>query len=150
MELVSCDPDGSAEIKHLVTFRQDVLASEIEITNLSDSPLVLGGSVISHLKVSTPDATYAVGLEGSNFSSRDSIGSSNFSITPPESSQKNSENAKSFIDLFSRREKEPEDDDDGEEKDNYAQLTEKMSRIYTSAPRVFTIIDRVLTDMHHH
>ena len=30
---------------------------------------------------------------------------------------------------------------EGEENNNYKHLTEKMSRIYTSAPRNFTIID---------
>ncbi|CAI9778846.1 unnamed protein product [Fraxinus pennsylvanica] len=31
---------------------------------------------------------------------------------------------------------------EGEEKDNYKHLTDEMSRIYTSAPRKFTVIDR--------
>ncbi|OMO98952.1 hypothetical protein COLO4_13608 [Corchorus olitorius] len=32
---------------------------------------------------------------------------------------------------------------EGEEDDGYKQLDEQMSRIYTSAPRFFTVIDRV-------
>ncbi|KAF6154064.1 hypothetical protein GIB67_018986, partial [Kingdonia uniflora] len=52
---------------------------------------------------------------------------SDFSIIPPDLRRGNS---------IKIRENE------GEEEDNYAQLTDKMSRIYTSAPRKFTIIDR--------
>ncbi|CAA6653788.1 unnamed protein product [Spirodela intermedia] len=157
VELVSCDPDGRAEVKHLVTFQQDLLASDLAITNRSGSPLRLVGSIVSHLKVSTPDATYAVGLEGSNYRSRPPLGS-NFSIVPPGFSLRRpsdggkSWGSKALLGFFSTvgqntealgtsGEEEPEESS-GEEDDNYTQLTEKMSRIYTSAPRVFTIIDR--------
>lgn len=33
---------------------------------------------------------------------------------------------------------------EGEEEDNYNQLSSEMSRIYTSAPRNLTVIDRVI------
>lgn len=158
---MSCDPDGRAEVKHLVTFQQDLLASDLAITNRSGSPLRLVGSIVSHLKVSTPDATYAVGLEGSNYRSRSPL-SSNFSIVPPGFGKRRpsdggqSWGSKGLLGFFSNvgqnaeelgtsGEEEPEESA-GEEEDNYSQLTEKMSRIYTSAPRVFTIIDRVMID----
>lgn len=39
-------------------------------------------------------------------------------------------------------ERDYEEESEGEEEDNYAQMTERMSRIYTSTPRRFTVIDR--------
>lgn len=123
------------EAKFLVTLDQDSISSELIVANTkSSSAIEMSGSFISHLKVSTPDATYAVGLQGSNYHSKKPI-SSEFSIIPPS--------------LWTPNEKEEEEgssteESEGEEDDDYAHMTEKMSRIYTSAPRQFTIIDRVI------
>ncbi|XP_078436003.1 NDH-dependent cyclic electron flow 5 [Wolffia australiana] len=151
VELVSCDPNGDAEMKHLVTFRQDLLASEFEITNRGGSHLTMEGSMVSHLKVSTPDAAYAVGLEGSSFHRCPPLGGSKAFIIPPAvtkglaADDKKTLIANAVLGFFSggrTRAEEDIDENEGEETDNYAQLTERMSRIYTTAPRVFTIIDR--------
>lgn len=124
------------EAKCLVTLDQDSISSELIVANSKSSAAIeMSGSFISHLKVSTPDATYAVGLQGSNYHSKKPI-SSEFSIIPPSASTR-----RGYSDSLSTpNEKEEE----GEEDDDYAHMTEKMSRIYTSAPRQFTIIDRVI------
>ncbi|CAK9155753.1 unnamed protein product [Ilex paraguariensis] len=150
------------EVKHIVTLQQDLLSSEIVISNSQPTSLCLRGSVISHLIVSTPEATYAVGLEGSDFFSRPPVWS-NFSIIPPDFDKRKGLGSKNlwdpmaFRELLSgwggvrdqnnaddveRIEKATDEELEGEEKENYKNLTEKMSRIYTSAPRNFTIIDR--------
>ncbi|KAG6505098.1 protein NDH-DEPENDENT CYCLIC ELECTRON FLOW 5-like [Zingiber officinale] len=133
VELLSLSPHSMVEAKFLVTLDQDSISSELIVANTkSSSAIEMSGSFISHLKVSTPDATYAVGLQGSNYHSKKPI-SSEFSIIPPS--------------LWTPNEKEEEEgssteESEGEEDDDYAHMTEKMSRIYTSAPRQFTIIDR--------
>ncbi|KAK3017427.1 hypothetical protein RJ639_007585 [Escallonia herrerae] len=157
VELISNSLEDKVEVKHIVTLQGDALSSEIVITNSKPTPLSLMGSVMSHLAVSTPEATYAMGLERSNFFTRPPVLSS-FSIIPPDFSQKkDSGSNKSWVpmafkellsSLDSRNQKidgiESENDEEleGEEDDNYKHLTEKMSRIYTSTPRSFTIIDR--------
>ncbi|MQM04671.1 hypothetical protein Taro_037477 [Colocasia esculenta] len=167
VELESVDPEGKAEMKYLVTLQEDLLASELTVT-----------AVITQLKVSTPDATYAVGLEGSDYRSQPPI-SSGVSIIPPGFSRKEPSisgsrrpwgqkalqgllvgthvrglhprvsvvphqlfSGWSRGDAGAQGEGEEAEGSEGEEDDNYHQLTEKMSRIYTSAPREFTIIDR--------
>ncbi|KAF9591246.1 hypothetical protein IFM89_003197 [Coptis chinensis] len=150
-ELVSRNSEDMVEVKHIVTLHPDVLSSEVVITNYRSSALQVTGSLLSHLSVSTPDATYAVGLEGSNYFSKPPF-VSDYTIIPPVSE---SRTTGAFQGLFSSRGKndqngaaelnkntETEEELEGEEKDNYAQLTEEMSRIYTSAPRQFTFIDR--------
>lgn len=122
----------------------------------------MSGSVISHLKVSTPDATYAVGLQGSNYRSKQPM-MSEFSIVLPDTSRKGTTNSsqslaqKALQSLFSREEIVDEKDNEpinegfqieeseGEEDDDYAHMTERMSRIYSNVPREFTIIDRVMS-----
>ncbi|XVF42085.1 hypothetical protein PTKIN_Ptkin01aG0331700 [Pterospermum kingtungense] len=104
-------------------------------------------SVISHLTVSSPEATYALGLEGSNFLSIPPF-LLNFGIIPPDLDQEND----SYISqlwtqmelrrFFSEPERKNREGMEGEEEDDYKQLNEQMGRIYTSAPRFFTVIDR--------
>ena len=144
------------EVKCLVTLHQDLLGSEFTINNTKSSSIQLSGSVISHLKVSTPDATYAVGLQGSNYRSKQPM-MSEFSIVLPDTSRKGTSNSgqslpqKALQSLFSRQEIENEnegfkiEESEGEEDDDYAHMTERMSRIYSNAPREFTIIDRVMS-----
>ncbi|KAF9587473.1 hypothetical protein IFM89_003412 [Coptis chinensis] len=153
VELVSRNSDDMVEVKHIVTLHPDVLSSEVVITNYRSSALEVTGSLLSHLSMSTPDATYAVGLDGSNYFSKTPF-VSDYTIIPPVSESKTTG---AFQGLFSSRGKkdqnsaaelnkntETEEELEGQEKDNYGQLTEEMSRIYTSAPREFTFIDRVL------
>ncbi|GKV52336.1 hypothetical protein SLEP1_g58925 [Rubroshorea leprosula] len=161
VELISSKTENMVEARHILTLREDVLSLEIVISNLSSSPLQWTGTTISHLTVSSPDATYAVGLEGSNFLSIPPF-LSNFSLVPPEFKQKkdsglgrfwgqitgngflsswNSRNQKNISET-ERRKRRPEEEMEGEEDDNYKQLNEEISRIYTSAPTYFTVIDR--------
>ncbi|CAH2033469.1 unnamed protein product [Thlaspi arvense] len=117
--------DKEVEMKQIVTLRGDTLSVELCVTNNGISPIRLEGcSLVSYLTVSTPEATYAVGLEGSDFVE-----------------------TKPFLPRFGVVQDEEEEDEDesgfcGEEESNYKQLNEEMSRIYTCAPRSFTVIDR--------
>lgn len=151
VELRCRDSETTIEFIHTVTLRPDVLVSEVVVSNTSSSPLQLEGSFMSHLVVSTPDATFAVGLEGSDYYSKPPL-VSDFSIIPPEVSKPKgvfqgllpnwgNGGQEGVVESNSNIDK-TEEQIQGEEKDNYASLTEKMSRIYTSAPRDFTIIDR--------
>ncbi|XP_072987182.1 protein NDH-DEPENDENT CYCLIC ELECTRON FLOW 5 [Typha latifolia] len=155
VELVSVAPQSMIEVRYLVTLQRDLLASEFTITNLKSSSLQLSGSIMNHLKVSTPDATYAVGLQGSNYRSQQPV-MSEFSIIPPDYYESRSPTTnQSWTEktleglLFSTRKKKGDmkdeafgDGSEGEEDDDYSQMTEKLCRIYTSAPREFTVIDR--------
>lgn len=114
------------EMKQIITLRGDTLSIELCVTNKGVSPISIKGcSLVSYLTVSTPEATYAVGLEGSDFVEK----------TP-------------FLPRFGLVQGEEEEEDkyglSGEEESNYKQLSEEMSRIYTLAPSSFTIIDRVI------
>lgn len=153
VELISCDSKRMAEIKYILTLQEQTLSSEIVVSNnCLSSSVQLRGSIIDHLIVSTPDATYAIGLEGSSFYNRPPI-LSNFAIIPPDLDQEQSfwnvmENfpVKRFLHAHGEaatRKYEGKEDTEGEEEDNYKQLTEEMSLIYTCAPTYLTIIDRV-------
>ncbi|KAI0507303.1 hypothetical protein KFK09_013425 [Dendrobium nobile] len=114
---------------------------------------------MSHLTVSTPDATYAVGLQGSNYSKK--AKSSEFSIIPPtDLSNVQSSSAffrslalKGFDGLFSvwgttkQQDGEKEEEEEKEECNDYFQMNEISSRIYTSTPAEFTVIDRVMISL---
>ncbi|KAH7571717.1 hypothetical protein ACOSP7_014501 [Xanthoceras sorbifolium] len=158
VELISRDTEDMVEIKNIVNLQESCLSSELVVSNFKSSPLQLTGCVISHLTVSTPEAIYAVGLEGSDFFNRSPL-SPDFLIIPPDISQENMIN---ISQLWSQmrflsgtgvgsEEKgdelegglgETEEEMEGEESDNYKQLNEEMSRIYTSAPTFLTLIDR--------
>ncbi|GMI79248.1 NDH-dependent cyclic electron flow 5 [Hibiscus trionum] len=88
VELVSRDSENMVETRYIVTLKEDVLTSEISVTNTKSTPLHWTGSIISHLTVSSPEATYALGLEGSNFLSVPPF-SSNFGIIPPDLDEEN-------------------------------------------------------------
>ncbi|KAD4384333.1 hypothetical protein R6Q59_011642 [Mikania micrantha] len=157
VELTSSNSEGNIEFKHVVTLQQDAISSEIVITNLRPSSLRLSGSVIAHLAVSTPEASYAIGLESSNYFVKPPF-FSNFSIIPPDYPKNDSGWIQSgFKQLLSgwgpgsqndgskdgtAKNRQKDEDIEGEEEGNYKHLTEKMSMIYTSAPRTFTIMDR--------
>ncbi|XP_020100422.1 protein NDH-DEPENDENT CYCLIC ELECTRON FLOW 5-like [Ananas comosus] len=160
IELGSAAPENMAEFKCVVTLRHNLLASEFTVINRRSSSLQLLGCVMNHLTVSTPDATYAVGLQGSNYHGRRPI-NTEFSIIPPDSDKKISSTSggeswaqKAVRGLFSSwetrdgmKDEAVEEDSmieesEGEEADDYAHMTEEMCRIYMSAPREFTVIDR--------
>lgn len=149
VEIISRDLENMVEVKYSITLKDDALNSEVGVSNSRSSQLKLRGSILSHLTVSTPDATYAYGLEGSNFINKQAL-VSDFCIVPPnlakakESSFSQSRPISSLKELFAAK-RDIEDTSEqtvGEENDNYKHLSGKMSRIYTSAPRNFTIIDR--------
>lgn len=159
VELSSKNAQGDVEVKHLITLGEDYLGSEIIFSNSNASPLKLMGSIISHLTVSTPEATYAIGLEGSDYSNKPPV-ATDFSLLPPEFGKRNDPSSGklggplAFVDFFSRlggsRNQNYGDDPagtmeekmEGEENDNYKRLEEEMSRLYINAPRSFTLIDR--------
>ncbi|CAM0876237.1 unnamed protein product [Alopecurus aequalis] len=147
VELVSVEPpgNGTAEARCVVTLSPEALSSELTVTNAasSSSPVALSGAVSNHLRVSTPDATYAVGLQGSDYRSREPM-LSEFSILPPDSARSQPLHWAKGLDMFlsgggaAPVAQEP----DGEEDDDNKHLTAELCRIYSHAPREFTIIDR--------
>ncbi|KAK6135856.1 hypothetical protein DH2020_030403 [Rehmannia glutinosa] len=157
VELISTSEEGiNTQVKHIITLRPDLLTSEVLVSNLSTSSLRLTGSAICHLTVSTPDATYALGLQGSDFFIRPPFVPNSSIIIPPDFDTSGQDPSKSsaFDKLFTiwdarnakndveSMAKDIKEELEGEEDDNYKHLTEKLSRIYTSAPRSLTIIDR--------
>ncbi|KAK8951973.1 hypothetical protein KSP39_PZI003185 [Platanthera zijinensis] len=142
------------EAKFLVTLREDMISTELTLTNSTKSVIQLRGGIMSHLTVSTPDATYAIGLQGSNYCSKHAP--SEFRIIPPAHSKKD-EKSSEFIRLLARNgfdllfspwgtkkhDGHGEDRErDREESSDYAQMNDEFSKIYTSAPVEFTVIDR--------
>lgn len=139
-------------MKHVITLGRDYLSSEVVVSNpTASSSLHLTGSALCHLAVSTPDATYALGLQGSDFLIRPPF-ASDFSIIPSDFMATTTRKSSwPFNKLFARnaivddvvrgtREEETEYE---EEDDDYKHLTEKLCRIYANAPRDLTIMDRV-------
>ncbi|KAF8007362.1 hypothetical protein BT93_K1382 [Corymbia citriodora subsp. variegata] len=147
VELISRDSEGMVDVRYVLTLQAQVLSTEIEVSNLGTMPVQLRGLILSHLNVSTPDATYAVGLEGSDFFKRPPF-SSSFRIVPPEVDQKGELDWGKLWEKFrpqgsaSANDYRMEDKMEGEEDDNYKRLTDEMSLIYTSALTNLTIIDR--------
>lgn len=150
VELICSNSEDRVEVKYIVTLQEDVLSSEVVIANRNSSSLRLMGSIMGHLAVSTPEATYALGLERSDFIARPPL-LSNFSIIPPylnENKDLVSRKSWSPMDIFSSwgsrngTDSENKEEMEGEEDDNNKHLTERMSRIYTSTPGDFTIMDR--------
>ncbi|XP_011622984.1 protein NDH-DEPENDENT CYCLIC ELECTRON FLOW 5 [Amborella trichopoda] len=152
--------EDMAEVKYIVTLKNDALYSNITLSNFTSSPQMLTGSIMSHLTVSTPDATYAVGLQNSNYCTKPPL-ISDFSIIPPNnnSADKASELRETWSRMVrqglpfnwgGRRENQEDglekddvsEEDENEEDDNFKHLTDSMSKIYTYAPRSFTLIDR--------
>jgi len=162
VEMVSTDAKDMVEVRYILSLREETLSSELTVSNLKSSSIQMRGGIISHLTVSTPEATFAYGLEGSDFYNRP-VFLSNFGIVPPDLSQKRGFGSgqlwgnlglNGFLTGWDARNQKNGDkgndslieseEMEGEENDNYKNLTQEMSRIYTSAPRDFTIIDRVL------
>ncbi|CAK9319747.1 unnamed protein product [Citrullus colocynthis] len=147
MELISRASEGMVELKYTVTLGEDMLTSELTVCNNKKTSLELKGCVLSHMTVSTPEATFAIGLEGSDFHSMPPF-SSKSAIIPPDyygqgSSSGLTKTLKGILSGWGKsNQRDSEEEIEGEETDNSKQLMEQMSRIYTSAPRNFTIIDR--------
>ncbi|KAF7819291.1 protein NDH-DEPENDENT CYCLIC ELECTRON FLOW 5 [Senna tora] len=148
VELINRTSEDMVELKYIVTLREDVLLSELEASNSRSLPLQMTGSILSHLTVSTPDATYAVGLERSNYCSKPPL-ASDFFLSPPDLGQEEGLGNKIW-NLLSQKQNFPQwessqiegEEEDTEETDNYKHLGEQISLIYTNAPRNFTVIDR--------
>ncbi|KAH6812578.1 hypothetical protein C2S51_026340 [Perilla frutescens var. frutescens] len=143
LELISSNTK-SLQIKQIITLKQDFLNSEVLVSNPTPSPVHLLGSTLCHLAVSTPDAAYAVGLEGSDYYTRPPF-RADFTIIPPLLNRRSPSKFWPFNSMFTERDDEGDMnaiEGGGEEEDNYKHLNRNFSRIYTSAPRSFTIIDR--------
>uniref|UniRef100_A0A0F7GYL4 NDH-dependent cyclic electron flow 5 n=1 Tax=Geranium phaeum TaxID=379952 RepID=A0A0F7GYL4_9ROSI len=161
IEMISNDSEGKIRLKHIVILEQDMLSSELVVSNSRSSPLQMFGGVMSHLTVSSPDAVYALGLEGSNFFDKRPI-DTEFVITPRRYGDRSQPGYGQVYgkmtlqalvstlgaldqidsDVAQIRSNDSESEEEGEEDDSYKQLTDEMCRIYTCAPRVFTILDR--------
>ena len=74
---------GGAAARCVVTLHPEALATELAVTNTAPAPMALSCGVSNHLRVSTPDATYALGLQGSDYRSVEPA-LSEFSIIPPD------------------------------------------------------------------
>lgn len=162
VELINRSSEDKIGLKYTVTLEKDALNSELEVSNSKSLPLQMTGSILNHLTVSTPDATYAIGLERSNYCSRPPF-ESEFTMSPPDSGQEegfgklwNSSALRQLFPLWvTKNEKNNEaegsqkgsEDMNCEEIDGYKNLREKISLVYTNAPRSFTVIDRVCN--HH-
>ncbi|KAI9093596.1 hypothetical protein K1719_027045 [Acacia pycnantha] len=159
VELISRTSEDMVELRYKVTLREDTLGTGLEVTNLRSMPIQMTGSVLSHLTVSTPDATYAVGLERSNYRNKPPF-ASEFFLSPPDFSQEGLGKIWNFLvqkEIFprwgtknqnfneaesSQLEGDEDADTDSEEMDNYKHLGERVSLVYTNAPRNFSVIDR--------
>ncbi|WJX29549.1 hypothetical protein P8452_18180 [Trifolium repens] len=147
VELINKGPDSKIGLKYIVTLEEDGLGSELEISNSNSLPLHMTGSILTHVTVSSPEATYAIGLERSNYYSRPPF-ESQFILSPPDSSEDKGFGKiwkSSVRQLFPGLETDNETDGEdmnGEEMDTYKQLKERISLVYTNAPRCFTLIDR--------
>ncbi|CAL0317132.1 unnamed protein product [Lupinus luteus] len=157
VELINRSSNDTVGLKYTVTLENDALNSELEVSNSKSLSLQMTGSILNHLTVSTPEATYAIGLERSNYCSRAPI-ESQFVISLPDSDEEegfqkilsSSALKRLFPRLGTKNQKNNEvegsqtdtDDITGEEMDDYKPLREKISLVYTNAPRGFTVIDR--------
>lgn len=149
VELISSQKDKMVETKQILTLKEDKLSSHFVISNSGPSPLQLTGSIVSHLTVSSPEATFAVGLDGSNFQSIPPFLSS-FSLIPPVLKEESSSGFGKFLDQIAGRglssrssnRNNEEEEMENEEDESYKQLDGEMSMIYTNSPTYFTIIDR--------
>ncbi|CAL4919066.1 unnamed protein product [Urochloa decumbens] len=146
---------AAAAARCVVTLHPEALSTEVAVTNTAPaSSMALSCGVSNHLRVSTPDATYALGLQGSDYRSVDPA-LSEFSIIPPDYGAAAREPvagaarrrwaSRGFDMILSgagRDRGAEEDRPDGEEDDDYKHMTDAMCRVYSHAPREFTIIDR--------
>ncbi|CAJ1953385.1 unnamed protein product [Sphenostylis stenocarpa] len=135
VELTNRTPDDKIGLQYTVTLENDALNSELEISNKRSLPLRMTGSILSHLTLSSPEATYAIGLEGSSYYNTPLL-ESEFMMSPEDSGQE-----EGFGETSQNNGSEGSHLNN-EEIDNYKQLSEKLSLLYTEAPRNFTVIDR--------
>ena len=149
IELVSAAPGGAAAARCVVTLHPEALATELAVTNTAPAPMALSCGVSNHLRVSTPDATYALGLQGSDYRSVEPA-LSEFSIIPPDyraaAGSARYRWANRGFDMIlagGGRDRGAADDQPDGEEDHYKHMTDAMCRVYSHAPRDFTIIDRV-------
>jgi len=153
IELASAAPGNAAAARCVVTLHPEALATELAVMNGASSPMALTCAVPSHLRVSTPDATYALGLLGSDYRSVEPA-LSEFSIIPPDygAAQQSAAGttarhrwANRGLDMIlsGGQDRGAADEPDGEEDDDYKHMTDAMCRVYSNAPKEFTIIDRV-------
>lgn len=125
VKLARRDTDNMLEMKQIITLREETLSCDLVVSNTNLSPIQVKCSLLSHLTVSTPEATYAVGLQGSNY-----VETTPF-LPCPEAVPEEEEEIKPGF-----------GENEEEEQSNYKKLNEEMSRIYTCAPQSFTVIDR--------
>ncbi|KAK7364660.1 hypothetical protein VNO80_13400 [Phaseolus coccineus] len=141
VELTNRTSDDKIGLKYIVTLEKDTLNSQLEISNRRSLPLRMTGSILSHLTLSSPEATYAIGLEGSSYCSTP-LFESEYMLSPQDSGQEEG------FGIFPQwRTKSQINGLEGsqvnnEEIDNYKQLGEELSLLYTDAPRSLTVIDR--------
>ncbi|RLN40816.1 protein NDH-DEPENDENT CYCLIC ELECTRON FLOW 5 [Panicum miliaceum] len=155
IELASAAPGNAASARCVVTLHPEALSTELAVTNNAPAPMALSCGVSNHLRVSTPDATYALGLQGSDYRSVEPA-LSEFSIIPPDyraaarqpaaaGSARHRWANRGFDMILSgggRDSGAADDQPDGEEDDDYKHMRDAMCRVYSHAPRDFTIIDR--------
>ncbi|CAL4944379.1 unnamed protein product [Urochloa decumbens] len=146
---------AAAAARCVVTLHSEALSTEVAVTNTAPAAaMALSCGVSNHLRVSTPDATYALGLQGSDYRSVEPA-LSEFSIIPPDYGAATARQpaaearrrwaSRGFDMILSgagRDRLAEEDRPDGEEDDDYKHMTDAMCRVYSHAPREFTIIDR--------
>ncbi|XP_057737889.1 protein NDH-DEPENDENT CYCLIC ELECTRON FLOW 5 [Arachis stenosperma] len=149
IELLNKSSEDKIGIKYIVTLEEDGLQSEFEVQNSMHSPLQITGSILSHLTVSSPEATYAVGLERSNYWRRPLLESEFILSPPPDSNYQegfgkiwNIPALQQLIPHWGATKDQNKEDMSGEEDDGYKNLRDKISLIYTDAPRSITVIDR--------
>ncbi|KAL4350889.1 hypothetical protein AHAS_Ahas10G0187100 [Arachis hypogaea] len=149
VELINKSSEDKIGIKYIVTLEEDGLQSEFEVQNSMHSPLQITGSILSHLTVSSPEATYAVGLERSNYWRRPLLESEFILSPPPDSNYQegfgkiwNIPALQQLIPHWGATKDQNKEDMSGEEEDGYKNLRDKISLIYTDAPRSITVIDR--------
>jgi len=143
VELTSRTSDDKIGLKYIVTLEKDTLNSQLEILNRRSLPIRMTGAILSHLTLSSPEATYAIGLEGSSYCSTP-LFESEFMLSPQDSGQE-----EGFGKVFPQWSKKSQSNGlegsqvNNEEMDNYKQLSQELSLLYTEAPRSLTVIDRV-------
>jgi hypothetical protein len=139
--------DGS-EAQYAVTLSPNLISSELSITNNSSSPRHITGCILNHLKASTPDATYLIGMQCSSYFTCEPI-MSEFAISLPSASKTGMGWAEKGLDgLFGKRigdisGKIRDEGEEIEEESNYVHMTEESSQFYQNTPREFTVLDRV-------
>ncbi|CAL4935935.1 unnamed protein product [Urochloa decumbens] len=157
IELAAAAGNAAVAARCVVTLHPEALSTEVAVTNTAPTSSAAAAMAVScgmsnHLRVSTPDATYALGLQGSDYRSVDPA-LSEFSIIPPDYGAAARQPAagaarrrwasRGFDMILSGGGAgAAEDQPDGEEDDDYKHMTDAMCRVYSHAPREFTIIDR--------